>query len=132
MAEKNPEILRHLEQRIDRELLATFPFLVFSIAVPMSAWYGVMQLDDDANLWFQRSGSLVVLFAVWIEYRLFKIGSLTKPTSEHGLTYQDQVHRDALISRYGKKIRSYRTLTATIAIVGTVVWGYGDILRAQF
>ncbi len=71
----------------------------------------------------------MVLFAVWLEYKLFKIGSLTNPISENGVTFQDMAHRDALNTKYGYILKIYKYITAVLAITGTVIWGYGDIIR---
>ena len=132
MAEINPKILAGLERKIKIELITTLPLLVLSVAIPISAWHGIFKYDADVNIWFQRSGSLMVLFAVWLEYKLFKISNLTNPTSESGVTWQDLAHRDALNTKYDNKIKIYKYITAVLAIIGTVIWGYGDIIRGLF
>ncbi len=129
MAEIDPRILARLERKINIELLTTLPFLLLSTAIPIAAWHGVWQYDKEVTIWFQRSGSLMVLFAVWIEYKLFKISSLSNPISDNGVTWQDQAHSDALNTNYRNMLKIYKYLTAALAITGTVIWGYGDILR---
>ena len=130
MAEINPKILAKLERKIKGELLTTLPILFLSLAVPISAWHGVFQYDTDVTIWFQRSGSLMVLFAVWLEYKLFKISAIANPISGNGVTWQDMAHRDALNEKYGSILKIYKYITAVLAIIGTVIWGYGDIIRA--
>lgn len=132
MAEIDPKILAELERKIKIELLTTLPLLLLSVAIPISAWHGIYKYDTDVTIWFQRSGSLMVLFAVWLEYKLFKISSLTNPISESGVTWQDLAHRDALNAKYDNKLKTYKYITALLAITGTVIWGYGDIIRGLF
>ena len=129
MAKIDPKILGRLERKINIELLTTLPLLLLSTAIPIAAWYGVWQYDKEVTIWFQRSGSLMVLFAVWLEYKLFKISSLSSPISDNGVTWQDQAHRDALNTNYGNMLKLYKYITAVLAITGTIIWGYGDILR---
>lgn len=128
MAEINPKLLGELKRKINIELLTTLPLLFLSIAIPIAAWHGVYQYDEDVTIWFQRSGSLMVFFSVWLEYKLFKISNLTNPISKDGLTFEDLAHRDALNNHYGVRLKSYKYVSAVLAIIGTVIWGYGDIL----
>ena len=72
----------------------------------------------------------MVLFAVWLEYKLFKISAIANPISGNGVTWQDMAHRDALNAKYGSILKIYKYITAVLAIIGTVIWGYGDIIRA--
>lgn len=132
MAKIDTKILRELERKITTKLLTTLPLLLLTVAIPISAWHGIYQVDVDVTSWFQRSGSLMVLFAVWVEYKLFTISNLTNPISENGETYQDQAHSDALNLRYGNILKSFKYVTAVLAISGTVIWGYGDIIRGLF
>ena len=129
MSDVNPQKLGEQKREINFELLITLPLLLLSIIIPIAAWHGVFQYDEDVTLWFQRSGSLMVLFSVWAEYNLFKIDKLTKPTNEEGVSFEDFAHRAALDTDYGTIIKFYKLITAILAVIGTVIWGYGDILR---
>jgi hypothetical protein len=132
MAEINKKVFAELDRKIKFELFSTLPLLLLSVVIPILAWYGIYQYDTDVSIWFQRSGSLTVLFAVWLEFKLFKITNLIKPISKNGLTYQDLAHRAALNTKYGNRLKTYKHITAGLAIAGTVIWGYGDIIRKFF
>ena len=132
MAKPNPKFLGQLESKINKELFTSLPLLLLSLAIPISAWHGVFQYDEDVAIWFQRSGSLMVLFAVWVEFKLFTINDLTNPISENGVTYQDQAHSDVLNTKYSKILKSIKIIVAMLAITGTVIWGYGDIIRGAY
>ena len=103
--------------------------LVISAVIPICAWYGLLQQDKDVLIWFQRSGSFTVLFAVWAEYKIFKVHTLTMPMSEGGETYQDAAHTGVLKTKYGKKLNAINFVSVTLIIIGTIIWGYGDLFR---
>ena len=132
MAQVDPKILSGIERKIRYRLLATIPAMILILAIPVFAWYGVFQYDTDTAVWFQRTGSIVVLLAVWIEYKLFRIDRLCNPISSSGVTYQDMAHRDALTIKYDRGVSVYKLLVAIIAVAGTIIWGYGDIIWVSF
>jgi uncharacterized membrane protein YkvI len=101
MAKPDPTLLAGIEGRIKTEVSIIGILLIISTAIPVCAWYGFLQQDADISIWFQRSGSLTVLFAAWAEYKLFKVHALTMPMSEGGETYQDAAHTGLLKSKYG-------------------------------
>ena len=129
MAKANPIILADIEGNISKELFIISLLLVFSAVIPICAWYGFLQQDKDVSTWFQRSGSLTVLFAVWAEYKIFKVHTLTMPMSEGGETYQDAAHTGALKTKYGKKLNAISFVSVALVITGTVIWGYGNLFR---
>ena len=91
------------------------------------AWFSI-SLGDGAE-WFQRSGSILVLCGVIIEFRHLsfsderltrvlihdKIGRVVK----RGFTETDLMHPISLIALF-------------MIIAGTVTWAYGDLIYAQF
>jgi hypothetical protein len=132
MAQVDPKLLAEVERKVTHRLLATIPAMILILALPVFAWNGVLQYDADTATWFQRTGSIVVLLAVWIEYMLFRVDRLCNPISGNGVTYQDMAHRDALAIKYNRGISHYKLVVAAIAVTGTIIWGYGDIIRASF
>ena len=129
MAKVDPEILAMIESSIRRELFLIVPLLTISAVIPVCAWHGILQQDDNVSIWFQRSGSLTVLFAVWAEYKLFKIRKLTNPMSEGGETWQDLAHQGALKTKYKKMLNVINFISVILVIIGTVIWGYGDLFK---
>ncbi|MBY5920584.1 hypothetical protein [Ferrimonas balearica] len=101
--------------------------LLFFIAVllPVFAWHGVGSLDSDIGEWFQRSGSLVVLCAAVLEYLLFKITLSATPASGERTGRRPHYR---VSSTYLKYIQALKYVTAIVAIIGTVIWGYGDLM----
>ncbi len=82
----------------------------------------------SSQAWIFRSGSLMVLFAVVAEYNLLK--------------GRDEHHRDQLIEyastgqvnfdriHPSKSHQRLETISHVTVIIGTLIWGYGDMLLA--
>ncbi len=74
------------------------------------------------SIWFQRSGSLIVLFASISEYHAFKILSTYSPPE---LTNTPEITRKIL---HCNQARMIMIASACLIGVGTIIWGYGDLL----
>jgi len=72
-------------------------------------------------LWFGRSGSLVVLFAVVLEYRQQLLTEATQINNAFGKP----------LFKSGKEMnevrRSFHITALSLSVIGTIIWGYGDI-----
>ena len=68
----------------------------------------------------------MVVFSVWVEFKLFKIAADMYPT---GVITRDD-------TRLTEKYRFYFELVKYLALIGalfgTVIWGYGDVLYKNF
>jgi len=132
---KEVRIQREVSQRsrtINYNFNIVFFRLSMSLLLPILSWFGVLKYDENIGTWFSRSGSLMVLFALLAEVKLFKIDGLTKPVSENGLTYADLGVRDQLYLRYSKPISRWKFITMGLAVCGTIIWGYGDLIWKFF
>lgn len=84
--------------------------------------------DNDEKLWFMRSGSIMVLLAVIVEYKLNQkalknINRKSKMSAVSGFPV------NLLNSKEHNRIAIF---THTFAILGTLIWGYGDLIRIKF
>ena len=110
------------ERRVRKELLQCVPLIIIAILIPCAALFIDLKPEiETTGSWFQRSGSLIVIIAVWIEFKLLSINGDVNPT---GITDPIQ----SLIMKFSPwyKLSSY--LAAVLAITGTLIWGYGDLL----
>jgi len=86
----------------------------------VAAFVPIYPTEETQPMWFQRSGSLVVVIAVWVEFKLFSLrGYFDKSAYSAPLELPKSFH---LV---------YKTISTTAvftAIVGTFIWGYGDLL----
>jgi hypothetical protein len=80
---------------------------------------------EPVESWFQRSGSVMVIVAVWAEVKLSGIYSALNPT---GWITEDG---DVLRNEYGSYYKWIVGLVAVVAVVGTLIWGYGDLIIAN-
>lgn len=110
--------------------------IIFSV---VSVYLDIQSIEDTT--WFSRSGSIVVLMAVIVEYRLSSyvyddIDAASQGTARKRATMPsvsdnplvDGIFKSRITSKpKSPKSRSILTLTSHILIVsGTVIWGYGD------
>ena len=105
-----------------KALLSCVPLIVLGVLAPVAAYYSFLRPESEAaDIWFQRSGALSVLFGVWAEYNLSKV-------NEHinlsGIVVSSQTE---LSQRYKFPYRVAQYLGVVLAISGTVIWGYGDL-----
>ncbi|MUK70253.1 hypothetical protein [Aliivibrio fischeri] len=121
-----------IKKKVNKTIFTSVIVLLLGLLGPILAWFGVFQLETNSAVWFQRSGSITVLFAVWAEYKLFKLAELTNPMSQNGNTWDDMRKSDVLQASYSKYIQGIKYFAAVLAIAGTVIWGYGDLLFQAF
>lgn len=78
---------------------------------------------SDGGTWFQRSGSLMVLFAVWLEFRQAKaaIRKIIENATQSILAVAPSFRMDPVQSLF-------QNIAIGLAILGTIIWGYGDLL----
>lgn len=95
------------------------------VFLAISVLFGNYYYSAAANEphWFQRSGSIVVLLGVLIAARrIIRLGK----------NYQNEDWNLPDKSSEGKRVlldqRSEFIIGPIIAVIGTVVWGYGDLL----
>ena len=88
----------------------------------------------DVTSWFARSGSLVAIVAAFSEWQLIKrlkahhkwvqSCSIIHPASPHRLQAEQEME-DHFITPLGSIIEKSNII---LILIGTVVWGYGDII----
>ena len=73
--------------------------------------------------WFQRSGSIMVLFAVALDFEQSKY---TKTKESNSLIVEE---KPAIIGQVLSTTRIYiQRFSIVLIILGTAIWGYGDLL----
>ena len=110
---------------VTRKLRAELYLIVFlcasAIVVGPLSLYSVLRPESESLAsWFQRSGAITSIFAVFAQYRIS--GFLE---SIRGSTFAESW------SIYNLFKTHYQVLSWVIAIItiwGALVWGYGDLL----
>ena len=76
---------------------------------------------EKSEIWFQRSGSILVALGAIIEFNLLSINGDVNPSGSSGRAHIE------MSEKYQKR-HSVLTISAFIVIfLGTVIWGYGDL-----
>ena len=112
------------EHRIRWAFLWAFAFCLFSVIPPLLSLEGSFKPQaEPAGQWFQRSGAVMTAFAVFAQ---FKAGSIA--TMIAGGTFAESWEAY-------HKYKLYQILVAILSlsliIVGTLIWGYGDLLLCR-
>ena len=111
------------KEEFDKYKAAKWKFLGYvflSIACGLLALTGFLKpLTEELGIWFQRSGSLVVLFAVLGEYYASKMASTLRPAGYVGITTMEK--------ELTKTVNIFHFIALFLAITGTFIWGYGDL-----
>ena len=108
-------------------VLTTLPIIFVAIAVPFIAIFvpDLMPEKETIGTWLQRSGAVVVAFAVWVEIKNNAISGYIYPSGLSTSQYRE------LKEFYGLYFNIIKWTGFVLAICGTVIWGYGDILLNQ-
>ncbi len=108
---------------VQRTLLFGIASIVIGVILPVLAIEISIRPDgEQLNTWFQRSGSIMVIVAVWAEVKLSSIHHMLNPT---GLITSEC---GTLRKEYGTYYTLIVWLVALVAAAGTLIWGYGDLL----
>lgn len=100
-----------------------FVFIILSVALPMLSITGVIKPENESiGDWFSRSGSTVVVFALYAEARAVRMLSVINQGGMVDLTHE------ATRRKYFFQIRCFNILALSLIVIGTIIWGYGDIV----
>jgi len=114
------------DDEIDRKIRDTFSYCmpVFGMALVfpiISLAIDIFGKGANPLYWFQRSGAVAVFLAAWGEYKLYQINIIINP-SPSGWASEPKWR-----NKYGSKYKYFSYTALGLVIVGTLVWGYGDL-----
>lgn len=123
MTKSTQEEMADAEWDIVKALLYSTPLMMIAVAAPIAAYNQfLLPVGENAGSWFQRSGAITLVLALWVEFNLIKV-------NEHinisGVTISDQTK---LSKKYKLRYRIFQYLGIFLAIVGTVICSYGDLV----
>ena len=95
-------------------------FLITTYAVPV-AFY-LYSAETGQGHWFARSGSLMVVMGAMLEYRNFSHQQYLREKRDE--TWEP----DPQFLKALKWRRPFDLLILSSLVIGTVIWGYGDLL----
>lgn len=129
MAKPDLKTISKIEIKIRLYQVAMLSLLSLSVLSPVLAWHEVWQQDENAGAWFQRSGCLTVLFSALAEYIIFIIRDLLDPIGDEGYSYQDNADGGYLKANYRKMLNFSSFISIALLVMGTLIWGFGDLIR---
>jgi hypothetical protein len=114
-------------------------WLIFCYLILTCAYYGIgASLDTSHAIWFQRSGSVIVCIAVIAEIRMLKLSriteeEITKLRGENSFTKTSAISWNWMVANAKTKNKLkgetfLRNHIHAFLIIGTLTWGYGDII----
>lgn len=100
-------------------------FLFFALAFSLyAALCPLLPVSETQSTWFQRSGAVVVVLTVWVQFELQSVKIYFD---------KDAYSVPFLLPKNYWSSYSFVSISNVIAMVlGTVIWGYGDILYKGF
>ena len=112
--------IRKISRDFGVKAIGSAALILFAVIVLAATYNGILLPEiDDPDVWFQRSGSVAVFIAVYLEYiAQFQLKNLAEFEIER-ITF------DRPFSSYFELISQF---CVGLAIIGTIVWGYGDLL----
>ena len=79
-----------------------------------------MAVMDTPGQWFERSGAVMTAFAAFAQFKASSIATMIR-----GGTFAESWEAYHKYKRYQAGVA---TLSLVLVVIGTVVWGYGDLL----
>lgn len=95
--------------------------IIVSVLFTLSSLY--LAIKCDRSDLFSRSGSIMILFGAIVEYR--RITQVDKKNEYNGGPIGMIEMRE--LFNVPSPIRKIRFITSFMIILGTMVWGYGDL-----
>lgn len=117
------QYIAQIEPRIKRTLIVCTILLGLTVLVILFGSVSTFRPSaDDPEVWFQRSGALLVAFGAIVEFMLLSINGAVNPSGSSGEQHLEMARK------YQLKYRIMSYVAFVVIFVGTVIWGYGDLL----
>jgi hypothetical protein len=116
------EISCHYEKSILVERKWFFIFSFLSLIIPILSLSDLLKpACETLEAWFQRSGATSVVFAIFAEFKADKMLNILN-SDMVGPTFQKTYEK------YLFPVKAYRYAAISFIVLGTLIWGYGDLL----
>jgi hypothetical protein len=127
--EKQSNLIGNNFKKIERLIFASI--LIPIALLLLNCW---LTLEQNYGQWFARTGSIIVLFSIIAEFLIFSNYEHMKPLSEKekGITWGGLEAWQKLALKYYEKNRNWGSMVLLPALIGTIIWGYGDLIWGFF
>jgi hypothetical protein len=113
------------EEVLKRAEIVTWEVLLLVLAYVVCIISAVASVKTCDGSWFSRSGSLMVLFAAIVEYRNFGIQQKLNEIAQESTNYWNAEPEKW---RVPNKRKIFDRIVIITLVIGTLIWGYGDLL----
>jgi len=111
----------YYEKRILQHRKWFFCYVVLAILVPIVV-LGVVWGFDKPSSWISRAGAVMAAIAFLAHLKSDAMLGVLKPGGMVGMSFSGTK------KKYLPRLTWYGRVAVTIVLVGTVVWGFGDLL----
>jgi hypothetical protein len=111
---------------LNKSFMLWLVFVICAVVVPTIAIFIKPDLQP-MNTWFQRGGSILVMFSVLAEVQANSIEKFAIKKGYPGL-YCDIF----LVNKYERNIKLIKYASHVLIFIGTAIWGYGDVIYSYF
>lgn len=109
------------ETRRDLKVFGFFAFV--AVAIPVCALFlPVRPSGESLGVWFQRSGSVMTVLCLVLELKVFSLYGRLFPSG-----FVDKGFNE-FKAKYLPVYKGLTIILLFLTAVGTVIWGYGDLL----
>ncbi|MEH6357442.1 MAG: hypothetical protein V7745_00525 [Pseudomonadales bacterium] len=106
-----------------RDFWFSIILIIAALIIPLGASIGIIKPGNETiNIWFQRSGSITVLLSLVAEYVISRLHGIIRPA---GLS---STETEKIRKKLENPLMILRYIGGAVAVAGTIIWGYGDIL----
>jgi hypothetical protein len=112
------------EKRIKRAFVQVLFLCLCAVVPPFFSLTGIFRPQGEPlGGWFQRSSVVMTAFAVFAEFKAAGIATMIAggPFAESWKAYH----------KYNRLRATVAVLSLVLVVIGTVIWGYGDLLFAR-
>ena len=113
------------DSKVKKESKLFYFFSIMAVVSPIAA-YTVPWIPYDGgsyDIWFQRSGSLMVAFALFAEASAVRFESLLGNDGPFG-----NISLDKERTKYFNISDKFHRTSFYLIAIGTIIWGYGDMI----
>jgi hypothetical protein len=111
------------EKRIRSAFLQVMILCLCAVIPPLFSLTGIFRPEEEAlGQWFQRSGAVMTAFAVLAQFKAAGIATMIA-----GGTFAETWEA---YHKYNRFQALTAWLSLVLVVIGTLIWAYGDLLRA--
>ncbi|WP_218190640.1 hypothetical protein [Pseudomonas ogarae] len=102
-------------------LWTCYLLLFIATSIPFMSFFDIRPTFENPVFWFQRTGCITTVFSlVCIALADTAVRLIPKPSEDF------RTHTQEAVDAYLKKIYQARASAMVVALMGALVWGYGD------